>query len=140
MTHEITIELSDALFDQLKRTAELTQRPLDLLVTQSLAQTITPLIEDIPAEYQRDVYPLLEMDEAALMAQTQAVFPTEQWAEYETLLAQKREQPLTRVERARLDRLRRQADVLMLRKGYAALLLKRRGYRPPAVDELPRIA
>lgn len=140
MAHAITVELSDSLFAQLKRTAELTQRPLDLLVAQSLTQTITPLIEDIPTEYQRDVYPLLEMDEAALMAQTQAVFPTKQWAEYETLLAKKKEQPLTDIERARLDRLRRQADVLMLRKGYAALLLKRRGYRSPTIDELPKVS
>jgi len=140
MTHAITIQLSDTLFDQLQRTAELTQRPLDLLVTQSLTQTITPLMEDIPADYQRDVYPLLEMDEKALMTQTQAVFPAEQWAEYEALLAKKKEQPLTNLERARLDRLRRQADVLMLRKGYAALLLKRRGQRPPTVDELPQVS
>ena len=90
MTHTITIELSDTLFDQLKRTAELTQRPLARLVTQSLVQTITPLMEDIPADYQREVYPLLEMDENALMAQTQMVFPAEQWAAYETLLAKKR--------------------------------------------------
>lgn len=99
----------------------------------------TPLMEDIPVDYQRDVYPLLEMDEKALMTQTQAIFPTEQWAEYEALLAKKKEQPLTNLERARLDRLRRQADVLMLRKGYAALLLKRRGQRPPTVDELPQV-
>ena len=139
MTHTITIELSDTLFDQLKRTAELTQRPLARLVTQSLVQTITPLMEDIPADYQREVYPLLEMDENALMAQTQMVFPAEQWAAYETLLAKKKEEPLTSTEAAHLARLRRQADLLMLRKGYAALLLQRRGYRPPAVDELPQV-
>lgn len=140
MSHAITIELSDSLFDQLQRTAELSQRPLEILVHQSLAQTITPLLEDIPSEYQRDVYPLLEMNEEALMAETQALFPAEQWAEYESLLAQQKEHPLTVVEKARLDQLRRAADLLMLRKGYAALLLKRRGHRPPSVEELPEVS
>jgi glycerophosphoryl diester phosphodiesterase len=140
MTHAITIELSDTLFDQLKRTAELTQRPLERLVTQSLVQTITPLIEDIPADYQRDVYPLLEMDENALRAETQRVFPAEQWAAYEALLTKKKDAPLTNAEAAQLAQLRRQADLLMLRKGYAALLLQRRGHRPTALDELPKVS
>jgi hypothetical protein len=37
---------------------------------------------------------------------------------------------LTGSEQARLDALRRKSDVLTFRKGYAAVLLKRRGYQP----------
>jgi hypothetical protein len=55
------------------------------------------------------------------------------------LLEKKKEGALTGKEEAQLDALRRAADVLTLRKGYAAVLLKRRGYRVPPPGELPII-
>lgn len=137
MTHAVTINLSDRVYSQLKRTAELSRQPLETIVEQSLAHSLSPLLEDIPAEYQADVYPLLQMDEAALQREVRRLFPAEQWAEYEILLEKKKGEALTVREEARLDTLRREADVLMFRKGYAAVLLKRRGYRVPTVDELP---
>lgn len=140
MTHAITIEISDALYNQLKRTAELVQRPLDSILKDGLLQTISPLVEDIPIAYQHDLYPLLTMDEAALMRAAKAIFPFERWERYEALLEQKKERPLDKAEEALLNELRREADVFMLRKGYAALLLKRRGYHSPTIDELPKVA
>ena len=139
MTHAITIHIPDTLYDQLKRTAELSHRSMDTIVAQSLSHSISPLLEDIPAEYQADAYPLLEMDEAALQAEARRIFPTEQWSEYETLLEKKKAGRLTAKEQARLDVLRREADILMFRKAYAAVLLKRRGHHPPSVHELPSV-
>jgi hypothetical protein len=97
------------------------------------------MVEEIPAEYQADVYPLLQMDETALQREVRRLFPTEQWAEYDALLEKKKREELTGKEQVRLGALRREADVLMLRKGYAAVLLKRRGYHVPTVDELPAL-
>ena len=79
------------------------------------------------------------MNEAELQAEVRRVFPTPRWAEYETLLEKNQERELTASEKTRLNTLRREADVLMLRKGYAAVLLKLRGYQPPAVDQLPKV-
>lgn len=47
VTHTITIEVSDKIYAQRKRTAELTRRSNGRRVTQSLVQSISPLIEDI---------------------------------------------------------------------------------------------
>jgi hypothetical protein len=140
MTHAITIHIPDSLYDQLKRTAELSRRSMDTFVAQSLSHSISPLLEDIPVEYQADVYPLLEMDEATLQAEVKRIFPTEQWSEYEILLEKKKAGGLTATEQARLDVLRREADILMFRKAYAAVLLKRRGYYPPSLHELPSVS
>jgi hypothetical protein len=140
MTHAITIHIPDTLYDQLKRTAELSQRSMDTIVAQSLSHSISPLLEDIPAAYQADVYPLLEMDEAALQDEVRRIFPTEQWSEYETLLEKKKVGELTATDQARLDVLRREADILMFCKAYAAVLLKRRGYCPPSPHELPSVS
>jgi hypothetical protein len=136
MTQTVTVHLSDTLYQQLQRAAELFETPTEVIVAQSLAHSLPPLLEDIPAPYQKDVYPLLQMDAEALQREARAVFPSDQWAEYEALLETKRERALSTEEQAHLDVLRRQADVLMFRRSYAAVLLKRRGHETPPLSEL----
>jgi hypothetical protein len=140
MAQVITIHIPDTLYDQLKRTAELSQRSMDTIIAHSLAHSIAPLLEDIPSEYQADVYPLLEMDEAALQAEVRRIFPMDRWFVYEALLAKKKEEQLTAQEHATLDALRRDADILMFRKAYAAVLLRRRGAHPPSIHALPTVS
>lgn len=137
MPHSITVELSDTQFQQLQRASELTQQPIQSLVSQSITQNIISFLEDIPAESQRDVLPLLQMTEAELYQAVEATFPTSKWDAYEQLLTKQKEQTLSVDEQQKLDLLRYQADILMLRKGYAALLLKRRGQQLPSTQELP---
>lgn len=140
MTQAIMVQIPDTLYDQLKRTAELSHRSIDTIIAQSLAHIIPPLLEDIPLEYQSDVYPLLEMDEKELQAEARRVFSSHRWSEYEALLEKNQAGDLTAKEKARLDVLRRDADILMLRKGYAVVLLKLRGYQAPALHELPKVS
>jgi len=136
----ITIKLTDTIYRQLMRAAELMRQPFDAIVEQSLAHSLPPLVEEIPSAYQPDVYPLLEMSDAELNVEARRRFPAEQWTEYEELLNKKKEIPLTTQEQARLNALRREADVLTFRKGYAAVLLKRRGQRFPSLTELSQAA
>lgn len=136
MTYTITIELSDTRYNQLRRAAELANRPLDTIVEQSLAHSLPPLLEDIPAEYQADIYPLLEMNARQLATEASRVFPRNKWLQYEVLLAKKKGETLSNAKEKRLAALRREADVLTLRKGYAMVLLRRRGYAVPTTDEL----
>jgi hypothetical protein len=140
MTQTLTIQLSETTYDQLKRAAELTHQSVDAVVEQSLLGGLPSLLEEIPPAYQPDVYPLLRMSEAELRAEAQRWFPAERWAEYEQLLEQKRVSPLSDPAQARLDVLRHEADILTFRKGYAAVLLKRRGYAPPTLAELSQAA
>jgi hypothetical protein len=133
MSQTITINLSDTLYEQLKRAAELSRQPTEAIVIQSLTHTLPALLEEIPAQYQPAVYPLLQMSDADLQREANRTFPLERWAEYEALLDKKKTGPLTTDEEARLDTLRREADVLMFRRGYAAVLLKRRGYHLPTL-------
>jgi hypothetical protein len=61
----------------------------------------------------------------------------DRWAAYEVLLEQQKDGTLTPNETVQLKALRREADILMFRKAYAAVLLKCRGYHPPSLHELP---
>ncbi len=140
MTQTVVLRLSDTLYQQLHRAAELAQVPMESIVEQSLSHSLPPLLEDIPAEYQPDVYPLLQMSPKQLLKEASRVFPAHRWRQYETLLAAKRERPLQPDEEAHLAALRREADVLVLRKAYALVLLKRRGLASPPIEALPEPA
>ncbi len=78
----------------------------------------------------------MKQHDAELKREMSRVLPPKHGAEYESLLDRKRSGALTSAEEKRLDALRREADVLTFRKGYAAVLLKRRGYRLPPIEEL----
>jgi hypothetical protein len=140
MTQAITINLPDSLYKQLQQAAKLSRQPLESIITQSLAHSLPPLLEDIPQAYQSDVYPLLQMSDAELQQETDRVFPPKRWAEYEWLLNKKKSGPLTPEEQTHLDTLRREADVFTFRKSYAAVLLKRRGHYLPTLKELEQSA
>ena len=136
MPQTMTINLSDTLYKQLKRAAQLSRQPTETIIIQSLTHTLPALLEEIPARYQSDVYPLLQMSDADLQREANRTFSSQRWAEYEALLDRKKTKPLTPEEETRLDTLRREADVLMFRRGYAAVLLKRRGHSLPTLHEL----
>lgn len=138
MSQTITISLPDPIFTQLKRAAELSHQPTETIIAQSLAHSLPPLLEEIPLEYQPDVFPLLQMNDADLQREMSCAFPSDRWTEYEALLDEKKGGALTSAEEQRLGALRREADVLTFRRGYAAALLKRRGYRLPTLHELER--
>ncbi|MBI3913365.1 MAG: hypothetical protein HY327_04160 [Chloroflexi bacterium] len=138
MSQSITIRLSETAYSQLHRAAELAHQSVDMIVEQSLAHSLPALVEEIPLAYQPDVYPLLQMSDAELTEEAHRRFPVDRWTEYQALLAKKKELSLTTPEQDRLAALRRESDVLSFRKGYAAVLLKRRGYRLPTLAELSR--
>ncbi|MCP4351732.1 MAG: hypothetical protein GY795_40225 [Desulfobacterales bacterium] len=128
MSQNITISLSDSLYRQVRQISELSRQPTEAIIIQSLTHALPSLLEDIPIQYQADVYPLLQMNDAELQCESRRIFPQEQWLEYEALLDKKKTGKLTDQEEICLDRLRHEADVLMFRRSYAAVLLKRRCY------------
>lgn len=128
MTQAITIELPESLYVQLEQTATLSHQSIDKIIAQSLTHSLPPVLQEIPSQYQADVFPVLEMGVAGLQAEAQSTFPAHKWKEYQALLDKKRDGRLSPTETSRLDSLRHEADLLTLRKGYAAVLLKGHGY------------
>jgi hypothetical protein len=55
------------------------------------------------------------------------------------LLQQQGASPLSATEQKELDELQEQADLVMLRKARAAVLLRFRGHRLPTLSELGRL-
>ena len=136
-TQRVTIELSDAIFRQLARIAEVTQQPLETLAAQSIASNLPPFPENAPPEIQAELLqlPTLRIDEFLKVAQAQV--NSSQGERHQHLLEKNQVGQLTPAEQQELAELRTLVDRLMLRKAYAWSVLRWRGYRMPAPEELP---
>jgi hypothetical protein len=64
------------------------------------------------------------------------MFPAEQSEHYAALREKRRASTITAPDQATLDQLSQEVDLLTVRKAYAAVLLKWRGHRLPALAEL----
>jgi len=130
-----TVEIPPALYQRLQRVAELTHRPVEELVRRALEAGVPPLPEDLPEAMRADLLALEDLDERALWEVAQSRVSANDSQRHEALLEKNSAGALTPDERQALAELRRAADRLMLRKAYAAVLLKWRGYRLPEIAE-----
>ena len=103
MSHSITINVSDSLYKKLRRAALLFHRPAETIILDSLQHTLPPLFEEIPAEYQDNVFPLLAMNDHELKNEANRTFPREHWPAYESLLERKKTAGLTSDEEQTLN-------------------------------------
>ena len=137
MTSDLaTIQVPQALYRRLERLATLTHRPVDSLVAQTLASSLPPLPEDLPAAWGDALLILEGLSDAELEQTMRATFPQEDYERFALLREKQRGQGLTVTEQAALDRLATESDLLGLRKAYAAALLRWRGQHIPTLAEL----
>ena len=135
-TETLTIHLPEAAARRLRRVAEIARRPVDEVAAETLCASLPPLLEDVPPAFQADLARLETLPSEALRAQMRAILPPENVTRYETLKATRAERSLHEREHQEWETLRFEADRLMFRKAYAALLLKWRGEHVPTLAEL----
>jgi len=128
----ITIHLPDSLYRRLERLASLTSQPLERLIVKTLSSSLPPLPDDLTTALRDALLALESLSDDELQQVTQATMPNTQYERLTTLRDTQREQPLTSEEQADLDQLMQDADTLVLKKAYAAVLLKWRGRNLPA--------
>jgi hypothetical protein len=129
------VEIPPALYQRLQRVADLTHQPVDELVRRALEAGVPPLPEDLPETMRADLLALEDLDEQALWEVAQCRVSDADSQRHEALLEKSNAGAITLDERQTLIQLRQAADRLMLRKAYAVVLLKWRGYRVPGIVE-----
>jgi hypothetical protein len=132
----MTIQVPETLYRRLERLAALTHRPLESLIVQTLSSNIPALPDDLPDPTRTALTALESLSDEALWHVMRATFPTDQYEQFAELRERRRAGPITPDEQATLDRLTQEAELLTLRKAYAAVLLKWRGQRLPTLSEL----
>ena len=135
-TETLIIRLPAAAARRLHRVAEISRRPVDEVIAQTLQSNLPPLLEDMTSTFQEDRAALETLPTSALRQQMRAELAPESLDRYDNLLAANTDGTLDEAGREELARLRTEADRLMFRKAYAAVLLKWRGERVPTLAEL----
>ena len=135
-TETLTIRLPVAAAQRLRRVAEVIHRPIDEVIAETLRAGLPPLLEDVPAVYRDDLAELETLPTETLRQHLRAEVDSGTLTRYDALLAANASGKLDEARQQKLANLRAEADRLMFRKAYAALLLKWRGERIPTLAEL----
>jgi hypothetical protein len=139
MPQTITLTLPDNVFQPVQRAAQATQQSVEALLLTAL-QAALPSLEGLPPDVVQHLVVLESLDDQALWrVMCETVSPAQQ-QRLHNLLVRHQAGRLTVSQRAQLDSLQQQADLVMLRKARAAVLLRFRGKRVPTVSELDQLA
>lgn len=139
-TELVTIRLPTQAVNRLRRVAAIAHRPIDDVIAETLQSTLPPLLDELPATFQPLLAQLESWSSEALRHQLYTTVDDERLERYDELLERNARGTLSTEEQQELSALRRQNDLLMFQKAYAALLLKWRGEHVPTLAELEATA
>ncbi len=135
MSQTITLNLPDSIFQPLQRSAQATKQPVEALLLTAL-QASLPSLEGLPLELRQNLTELELLDDDALWQVMLETVPEPTQRKLHKLLARNQTGALSHVEQTRLNVWQQAADLVMLRKARAAVLLRFRGQRVPTLAEL----
>jgi hypothetical protein len=135
-TQAITIDLPEAIVQQLTRLSEVTRQPIESLIVQCLATSLPPMLEMIAPSIQRELLNLvtLPIDELLTIANSQIDPKIHQ--QHVELIERNQSGTLTALEQKMLMGFQDLCDWLMLRKAYAWSVLHWRGHPIPEIKDL----
>lgn len=125
----VTLQIPEAIYQRLAIAARGMQRPVEEVVIHALKVGMPPGYEDIPQEFQADIAGLDRLDDESLWRIAGSRKTEAEMEQYNNLLEANSSRELTDREELELRKMRREADLFMLRKAQAAALLHWRGYK-----------
>ncbi len=138
MPQTITLTLPDNVLQPMQRVAQATKQSVEELLVTAL-QAALPTLEGLPPEVVQPLIALESLDDQALWRVMLETVPLDQQHRLHDLLIYNQAGRLTDAEREQLTILQQQADLVMLRKARAAVLLRFRGKRVPTLAELSQL-
>jgi hypothetical protein len=138
MPQTITLTLPDNVLQPVQRVAQATQQSVEELLVTAL-QAALPTLEGLPPDLIQHLVALESLDDQALWRVMLETVPLDQQDRLHDLLIRNQARVLTASEHEQLAVLQQQADLVMLRKARAAVLLRFRGKRVPTLAELSQL-
>lgn len=129
MLTEIKLQVPEILYQRLVNTARATQRPVEEIIIHALQVGSPPAWDDVLEEFQAEIAALDKLDDNTLMQIVRDRKTATDLERYDTLLEGNSSGTLTEAERLELTALRHDAELFMLRKAQAVVLLRWRGHR-----------
>lgn len=134
-----TLNLPNNLFEQIRRLAHKFQKTEQDILLDAISTALPPL-GGIAPQLGDELAQLTFLNDAALWRIARSRQPEEEYNQMDELLARKGQGKITATEEQTLDQLVEQSQHLVLNRGQAAVLLKRRGYdlsNPKILNSLP---
>jgi hypothetical protein len=131
----LTLELPDDIYERVRRAANGMNQPVESAIV-NIVRAATPSLEKIPDEYRADLEAMEDLRDKELWSILRSRPALATQRRQERLLNKNQGGELTERERRALGELRADGDRQMLRRSYAALLLKYRGHRTPKLEEI----
>ncbi len=137
-TRTITLTLPGDLYAQLEAQAQRAGDPVDDVVAQMIAHGLIVASDpDLAPNVQAELAAMESLADARLWEVAGQTASRDTLALYDLLAQRQQDGTLTSEGQQWLERLRAEADLLMLRKAHAYALLKQRGQQVPAIEDLP---
>ena len=131
---EVTLNLPEAVYEQIRRAAEQAQRPVnDLLVEAVVAAA--PAGQAVAGTMRAALAQMAYLNDAALWQAARATMPVTQRERLESLHVQQQRGPLTAEEAAEEQALLQLYRDTILVRAQAAVLLQQRGYNIADPDQ-----
>lgn len=124
----ITLTLPEALYARARETAQAAALSIEDVLTQSIALSLPPLEDDLPADLRADLAALPLLSVAELQGVAASYLETSRQTQLQDLAETSKHNPLNPAEQHQLAELMRAAEYLMLRKAEAQRLLAGRGH------------
>lgn len=135
MAMNVTLNLSDSVYDQITRAAEKAHRPVNDILREAVAAIVS--LEGVGPGRGRDALAqMVYLNDAALWQASRASMPAEQRARLEEMHDQKRERGLGVADAAEEETLLALYRETLLVRALAAVLLKQRGYEASTSTQL----
>jgi hypothetical protein len=138
MSRTITLTLPDDVLQPMQRVAQATKQSVEELLVIAL-QAALPTLEGLPPDIMPHLIALESLDDQALWQVMLESVPLDHQHKLHDLLSRNQAGTLTDSEREQLAISQHQADLVMLRKARAAVLLRFRGKRVPTLAELSQL-
>jgi hypothetical protein len=137
MSQTITLDLPDNFLQPLQRTMRATKQPLEKVLLIALQNALPPL-DGLPSDLITKLEDLELLEDKQLQNVLRETVLVKTQKRISGLLEKQQDEGLTDKEQTLLATLQKEADLVMLRKARAAVLLRFRGHRLPTLAELGR--
>lgn len=129
----ITLHLTDSTYRHLYRAAEITSRPIEEIVAQSISGNLPPLADGLSPQLQDEFAAMQKMNDKMLWRIASRPLSEADWNKHQKLLEQNQEVELEGHEKNQLLTLQENVDEFVMKRSLAFALLKWRGHTLPSM-------
>lgn len=126
-----TIQISEQTFQRLFLQAQAKQTTVNEVAERALNRSLPPSIDHVPERWRADLQQMQSMSDEMLWRIARTELSVERVELFDTLVEASQQRTLSPAEQQQLNILHEEAEILLIHRSYAWLLLQSRGHKTP---------